>query len=401
MRRILPAALILATLLPGCASGSAERVVRVDYRQDEFASHYWRYFPSRIYAHPGDTLEFRQEWTGEPHTVTFGTIVDDALLNVTKVERRYERYEQMAEDDVPRNVVESFEEDYEAALDGLPLFDPYTGASAQNAQQSCYLREGKPPTDPDVACPKREQPAFDGRYAYHSSGFIPPHGPRGNVHRVELDDDTPAGTYGYVCVIHFPEMQGSVVVKERGEALPSDSEVRRRARSEIEDLASPLRDAFEKARAGRAEYVGEELDPPLGGFHAAEEYTVAIDEFFPKTHTVRVNEPVTWTLIGAHTVSFDVPSYLPIYIVDADGTVERNRKVDEAAGGSPKAPAVDFARHKLEIDGGTWDGSGFISSGLLGSEPYSKYTLRVSTPGRYRYACLVHPKMVATLVVED
>jgi plastocyanin len=139
----------------------------------------------------------------------------------------------------------------------------------------------------------------------------------------------------------------------------------------------------------------------LAGYHAGDEFTVAIDEFVPRTVRTKVNEPVTWTIVGAHTISFDVPRYVPIYRVRRDGTVKRNPVVDRAAGGSPKAPPVDFERHKLEIDGGTWDGSGFLSSGLLGSEPYSKYTLRVSEPGRYKFACLVHPKMVGTLVVGD
>jgi plastocyanin len=76
--------------------------------------------------------------------------------------------------------------------------------------------------------------------------------------------------------------------------------------------------------------------------------------------------------------------------------------VDRAAGGSPRPPPVDFVSDEpMKIDGGTWDGSGFFSSGLLGSDPFSTYTLRVSKPGRYRYACLIHPDMVGTLVVRS
>jgi len=38
---------------------------------------------------------------------------------------------------------------------------------------------------------------------------------------------------------------------------------------------------------------------------------------------------------------------------------------------------------------------------VLRSESYVEYTLRVSTPGTYRFACLIHPPMVGTLRVED
>jgi plastocyanin len=214
-----------------------------------------------------------------------------------------------------------------------------------------------------------------------------------------IADDAEPGTYNYYCVIHFPFMQGKLEVKPEGSDLPSSDEVNRRARNEIEDLASPLRDAFAAARRGTAKSQAEELEPPLAGYHAGDEFTVAIDEFVPKTLRANVGEPITWTIVGAHTISFDVPRYLPVYQVLADGTVERNPQVDEAAGGAPKAPPVDFTKGPLEIDGGTWDGSGFYSSGLIGSEPVSRFTLRVSKAGSYRYACLVHPKMVARLVV--
>jgi len=35
----------------------------------------------------------------------------------------------------------------------------------------------------------------------------------------------------------------------------------------------------------------------------------------------------------------------------------------------------------------------------LYSDAYVKYTLRFSTPGTYRYACLIHPPMVGTVTV--
>ncbi len=397
MRRTLAVAAVILLGASGCAAGTDERIVRVDFQQDEFASHYWRFFPRAVPAHPGDTIVFDQQWTGEPHTVTLGTIVDTAVPRINALERKYADVDENS----PPDVLERAEREYIAARGPLPTFDPYLDADVSSWLQPCYLRTGEPPTDPKAACAERDQPSFDGRHSFYSSGFIAPSGPQGNTYSVPLADDIEPGTYGYYCVVHFPDMQGTIEVKPEGTELPSAGEVNADARDEIEQLAGPLRKAFADAKAGRAEAFGERLDLPMAGYHSAEQYTVALDEFVPKEITTRRGEPVTWTIVGAHTVSFDVPRYVPIYTVSRSGTVRRNPVVDRAAGGSPKAPPVDFERETYRIDGGTWDGSGFISSGLLGSEPYSLYTLRFSKAGRYRYACLVHPDMVGTVIVRS
>ena len=395
MRRHLAIAAVLLLGAPGCGVGENERIVRVDFQQDEFASHYWRFFPRSIAAHPGDTIVFDQQWTGEPHTVTFGEAVDRAVPRINALEEKYADVDENS----PPDILEQVGREYEEAFSGLPTFDPYTQADAASWLQPCYLDEGSPPSDADVACEQREQPPFDGRQSYYSSGFIAPSGPQGNKFSIPLAQDIAPGEYAFYCIVHFPDMQGVLEVKRASEELPPAGQVSARARDEIDELAGPLRRAFADAKAGRAEAFGERLKPPLAGYHSHENFTVALDEFVPKLITTRRGRPVTWTIVGAHTVSFDVPRALPIYTVSEDGTVRRNPTVDRAAGGSPEAPPVDFTHETYRIDGGTWDGSGFFSSGLLGSEPYSLYTLRFSKPGRYRYACLVHPSMVGAVEV--
>lgn len=397
MRGKIAAAMLVLIAATACAGDSAtDRTVRVDFRQDEFASHYWRFFPREIAAHPGDTIVFDQQWTGEPHTVTFGTLVDQSVPRVAQLERKYADVDESS----PPEVLEQAEKEFDEAMGGVPSFDPYTEAGAVNWLQPCYLDEGKPPRDRNTPCKARAQPEFNGRRSYYSSGFISPSGPTGNTYRVPLADDVRPGRYQFVCIVH-QDMEGRLVVRPKGADLPSPSEVNARALKEIERLASPLRAALAEARAGKARaYRGTPINLPMGGYHSADLYTVAIDEFVPKVIRTRVGDPVTWTLVGPHTVSFGVPRYVPIYTVGSDGTVRRNPKVDRAAGGSPPAPAVGFESGPLRIDGGTWDGSRFISSGLLGSEPFALYTLRFSKPGTYRYACLVHPPMVGRVVVE-
>jgi hypothetical protein len=99
-----------------------------------------------------------------------------------------------------------------------------------------------------------------------------------------------------------------------------------------------------------------------------------------------------------------VPRYFPILTIANDGTVKIDPRAERPAGGvgfgkslpENPPPFVDY-------DGGSWDGSGFRSSGLPpDSENDSQvvgFSLRITKAGRYQYACLIHPKMVGTVVV--
>lgn len=104
-------------------------------------------------------------------------------------------------------------------------------------------------------------------------------------------------------------------------------------------------------------------------------------------------------MMGAdHTISFEVPEYFPVVEFAEDGTVRLNPKLQPSAGGASE-PAEPEGEGVFEVDGGSYDGEGFWSSGLLGAQPYVEYTLRITEPGSYRYACLIHPPMVGTVVV--
>jgi plastocyanin len=402
MRRNLGLAIGIFLLLPGCvfglgSRGGGDRVVQVDYRNDEFASHYWRYFPGTVDAHPGDTIVFRQQWTGEPHTVTFGQLVDHALPRIAAVDKKYAKYGFSP----PPEIAKKAEREYKTATNGIPIFDEITGASAQNAEQPCYLATGAPPTDPRRACSRSQQlqPKFTGRQSFYSSGFIPPRTAKESLFRVRLANGVRPGTYRFYCMIHFPFMQGKLVVKPASAALDTQSQLNARALREITALSRPLEKAFAAMVAGTARSGGNLIPAPIAGYHSGDEFTVAIDSFVPRTIRTKVGQPITWTMVGEHTISFGVPRYVPIYFIRKDGTVRRNPLVDKAAGGSPQPSPVDFTHSTYRIDGGTYDGTGLFSSGLLGSEPFSTYTLRFSKPGRYRYACLVHPPMVGTVIV--
>jgi hypothetical protein len=133
MRRLFALAFAVAVLASACGGGGSSnprRLVQVDYRSDEFGSHFWRFFPHSIDAHPGDTVDFHQTWTGEPHTVTLGTIVDAAVPRIAALEQKYAGKDSPSEEKAARA-------EYEAVLKDLPVFDPYKDAAAQNAVLPC------------------------------------------------------------------------------------------------------------------------------------------------------------------------------------------------------------------------------------------------------------------------
>jgi plastocyanin len=271
----------------------------------------------------------------------------------------------------------------------------------QNYGQSCYLKSGTPPEDSTKACTKaqQKQPAFDDSYDVYNSGILPYDGPRGNTYRVNIAETTKPGTYYFYCAIHGLGQLSEVVVKEPGADVPSVAEIARAARKEALETTRPLERTFRTAvRTNKVDFEGDELEGPFAGLPT--QIHGMINTFVPSTIRAKANEPITWKVLGGdHTISFDVPPYLPIVQFTAN-RVRFNPRVREPAGGAPKQPPIDGrVEGPTDLNGGTWDGDGFWSSGVVGAEPYLNYTLRIAKPGTYAYACLIHPRMIGRVVV--
>ncbi len=385
-----------------------ERVIVVDHSYDDLVSYHWRFFPRSMKARAGDTLVFRRTFTGEPHTVVLGTLGADAMDAVEKIDFKYANVgdDSSAEEkaEVERLATEANKE--------LPPFAEYPNV-AQSAAQPCYLEAGGPPRDLDTPCSReqQQQPEFNGKQTYYSSGLIPTSGPDANEYRVPLADDIAPGNYRYYCAVHYPFMQGKINVISEEEELPPAGQVEKTWKGSLSALENPLREALAAAQKNQATLHDVKLQLPLAGLYAHPEFSVAMAEFLPKTIETRVGQPVTWTFLWGHTISFNAPGNLPAFVTDEDGTVRRNPQVDRPAGGSPPVEPLDFDLPRLvaqtrfsnirRVDGGTWNGEGFFSSGLIGSEPYATYTLRVSKAGSYPYSCLLHPGMTGTLNVRE
>ena len=457
MSRLIVAILAIALLSGGCTGGPNTRTVLVDYSHDEFASFMAAYFPRHLTAAAGDTVVFKQTWTGEPHTVTGGTLVNEMMgksLNLMLFSQNYHAllargvkfnldviFQKQPDAKwadslgaVEQSSVEPFRTRFLAAYDGLvdqgvpipprgkrsdvtngevvKIFDkefPKLGETkigelpdardVQNARQPCFLTQGGPPKDPDKLCTsaQRRQPVFDGKASYYNSGLIRYEGARGNTFRVKLATDIAPGRYFFYCAWHGPEMFTEVDVRAKGSDIPSEESVDRRSREEIAEYADPMLKTFREARDGAIEIAGKTVNGPFAGLPA--EVEGSINEFVPNTIHAKVGQKVTWKIVGAeHSISFGVPKYFPIISFAKDGTISVNPQVTTPAGGSPKLPEGKQGE-VLRVDGGTYGGTGFFSSSVFGGDPYAEYSLRFSKPGTYRLACLIHPPMVGHVVV--
>ena len=393
---------VLILVISACMSGSTEAItVRVDYDHDEFATQFIKYFPERVQVHPGDKVIFSQDWTGEAHTVTFGTLVDEALA-ITKP--LFEEWGQVPEDQIPPEVLGA----YFAAECSLPILhgceegppeqsegEEDTGAINQIIAQPCLVEQG--PVPEEGPCPNQELGPFDGTEAYYNSGFIGLETEGQNIFELTISDSIEPGEYNFFCSVHGSFHSGTMEVVPSDQSIPEPSEVNVQTRQELNDVVEPFRQVYERANEGQFVFGGEAFTGNFSGL-MDERVEGLLNEFIPGTIEAEVDEPVTWLMFGPHSISFDVPEYFPIYERMDDGTIRANEDVYLPAGGAPAVEEPD-SFDPIVVDGGTWDGSDFWSSGVLYSDAYVQYTLRFSTPGTYRYACLIHPPMVGTIVV--
>ncbi|MDP1795252.1 MAG: hypothetical protein Q8K63_14035 [Acidimicrobiales bacterium] len=458
LRRLIVVTLasVLVAACGGNGSGSDERKVLVDYESEEFAMFVAANFPQKVQALPGQTILFEQQWTGEPHTITSGKQISADLEKGSAWFELFNGYGELqtTNDDLvnPEDPGDATFADFVAQLKAakpaaardnvldayrslmktfaelpdidspppLPfsevndLIDELSGQSfenllfvgddigdiQQNTGQACYLKSGLPPEDGSTRCSRaqQQQPEFDGTYSFYNSGILPYEGPRGNSYPMKLADDIKPGKYFFYCAVHGPSQLSEIQVLKPGSEVPTAREVAQKGRDDAEEFILPLDKLYrETVKTNTFDLDGETLKGPFGGLPSNGLFG-SINEFVPRTIRAKVNETITWKFMGSdHTVSFDVPAYLPI-IEFTPNRIRLNPKVKDVAGGSP-ALTEPVDGEVYAVDGGTYDGEGFFSSGLFGHEPYATYSLKISKRGTYNYACLVHPKMIGKVII--
>lgn len=353
--------------------------------REEFTTVLFSYLPSVVPLHPGDAVDFDLEDTGEPHTVALGTMVEDALDAVAALDSGPDLQQ-----------IESLDE-----MRALPsVFPLQTGGGPINASATrpCFLTSGAPPTSADGGappCDEAEKQPFTGRESFYASGILTSE----EAFRVDLDGEIEPGTYRFMCLVHRTAMTGEIEVRPTEVERPTVAEVKQDGEDQRDQIRTGLEGAVNVA-------VQRDLDSILAGAGVARRAAGVVSAFIPERLKVSTDEPVTWRFREAHTISFGAPRPAKegLFVIE-DGQIELNDQAFEPTGGSPEPPeearGYFLPAEGLPVDGGTYDGEGFFSSGLLRGMPSGevRYTLRFSEPGIYRYDCLVHPEMRGEIVV--
>ncbi len=413
MRRAVIATAALALIVAACTTpekttqdgGSGSGVtydVQVDATTPAFNLATISYFPNELKAHPGDTIRFTSIDRGEPHTVTFGTLIDDALKAVAQIPK-----------DAPPGPPPPAVLKIPPALAGQL---PSNVDLRQSAMQPCFLASGDPPARDACTKDQQKQPEFTGTQTFYNSGFMPSRA----VFSVKLASGAKPGIYNYLCLFHGPGMIGKVVVVDRAEPAQSPDEVNAKGRDQLNKLVQALQPAANAAKlAGTSEVIAGAGDAAVhDGF---------ITAFFPTSVSVPVGGSLTWRMTGGHTISFNAPSDAVDFVVKAtDGIFHLNNKaifnvgwpgqplppfpgLDPPPGAAAPPPPVPPAPGAappvpppFAADAGIWDGRGYRSSGIIFQfDPRQAVTYKVTFagPGTYTYKCLIHIDMEGTVKV--
>ena len=372
MRRVLLfVVLVIGLVAPACSSGPQRRTVLVDNQATGLNAAFLAYFPNNVTVHPGDTVDFKEMWTGEPHSVTMGTLVDAGL----------------AAQDAVKGDAEA------PAFAKLPTMIPEgPGDANPNAVNPCFLDTGDPATYKTKPCPTFTQPEFTGKQAYYSSGFLP----KDKTFGVKLAEDIAPGTYRFYCNLHGASMQGAIKVAAKGDDIPSVDDVTKAAQTQLDKAVATVKPNADRIKSSYK----------AGGIVTAgissDDGTNMVNEFLPASVDAKVGQKVTWGIIGFHSVAFNAPVASQTDVVQGkDGLYHLNQQTFAPAGGPPaiggKAAApIPMGPFKVAVvDGGPYGGTGFKSSGAGPSFPptLAGYSVTFTKAGTYPYLCTVHPGM--------
>lgn len=401
VRRLLCVLAVVALVAAGCgdddddtAGGTTDTsaqedggtvTVNVDADVDDPQSFYLGYFPGTVKVNPGDTVVYKSNFTGEPHTITFGSFINPAIQafeNATP--------EQLAADEPPPE----FEPLFKYAM--LP---EGPGDANQVSANPCFVTTGALPEDTTQPCTDKEPSPFTGKEVFYNSGFLPDQ----EEFELTLADDIAPGVYKGFCMLHFTEMISTIEVVAEGEEATTAAEAEAQADRELEPLVAKVKEAHEKAeRAADAGTVvagdppGEEEPEPSGP--PKPNTSAGLAEFTPKEISVASGGSVTWNVNGPHTITFNAPEDARVII--GKGPDGNTHLVEKAASPAlfnvPPPPEGEPEGPPPTADLGSFDGSGFANTGIQFG---GGFKVTFTKAGTYRYICTVHPDMEGTVTV--
>jgi plastocyanin len=328
------------------------------------------FFPAQLSVHPGDVVTFDGQGPGEVHTVTFGTLIDQAIAAAGSPSPAPSGPAPAAGPSLPSVFP--------------PGFPGGRGDAVPSAAQPCFLDTGAPPLA--GPCPPTTQPPLTGTQSFYNSGWLPP----GSTFTVTVSAVTSPGTYHFEDLAH-PAMTGALTVVPTRQPIPGPAQVTASGSAELAAAA--------QAQAAAAEEAATAGNTIAGITEAGVTGTVVIT-FGPPSVTVPVGSTITWNVYGEQDLAIDPPPGAQGLLTRAaNGSVHLNTVMVNHAGGT--APPAGTPSRPVDVNGGVYYGSGFRNSGLLLSYPPGllSYSLRFARVGSYTMQSLMYPTMTETVNV--
>jgi plastocyanin len=230
-----------------------------------------------------------------------------------------------------------------------------------------------------VGTPRANFPTGSGSYdgtGYRNSGVMPRNP---SLRRPYSLTFTKPGIYAYECLVH-PGMEGKVIVRERVTSTPEEAKAR--GKRELEATLKAGTTAFMRATPERRSNAV--TVPMLGDSKTG----WSIFRFTSQPLVIERGTTVTWEMrdpLEEHTVTFTSGERVPPFTT-----------FQPQPQGPPKA--LRNMRVWNRISGETYDGTGYVNSGVLfppsvsgtpptgaPGNPATSFSLTFTKPGRYEY----------------
>ncbi len=395
-RRTVLVIATLALVAAGCAKSATPSTtstgggitVETSPKTTQFNGAFTQFFPSKLTVHPGETVTFKlTHFSGEPHTITFGTLVNAAATKADALGPNATTPQLDSLDNGPE-------------MNKLPdvfFHKPPQGPPTpnQSAAQACEQATGAPPNNLSggaPACANKTLSDFTGTESFYNSGLL---FNDAATFKLKLASTVKPGKYAFMCLIHRAGMRGWLTVAPPSQAADSASDVRSRGDAQFQALVNKLApfEAKLSAATPSAALGGAGSDSIPGGI---------IAEWGPKNLTIRKGDTVTWKVFAFHNIALNPPEGdVGAVAKGPNGSVQFNGPVVAATNSVGQAPPITLffppppGAGPLTIDGGPWDGKAFRNSGLLGSitPEILTYKTTFTTAGTYSLRCLIHPDM--------
>ncbi|MGH2829689.1 MAG: hypothetical protein ACRDJM_04325, partial [Actinomycetota bacterium] len=240
------------------------------------------FFPKELKVRAGDTVDFKLNWSGVPHTVTFGTLIDQGTP----------KFDPKADEEP-------------AEWTKIPRMLPRgPGDANQTSANPCFIATGDPPKD---GCPAaaKTQPEFTGTFSMYNSGFMPPD----STFSVAFAKSVAPGTYNFFCALHRGAMTGKVTVAAERDTVLSPADVDAATTAEIAKAITTLTSRFDSVKAAKP---GAPAGSVFAGWYdrkvvASTGLNAGVTVFGPKDVEIKTGGLAAWKIAGPHSIAFNPP----------------------------------------------------------------------------------------------